>query len=65
MRVTRRLPEAIIRFVSNLALPRKVTLSEEGMMTLTKDYITFYNNERFQKKIDQLSPIEYWEKLAA
>jgi len=47
------------------ALPRKVTLSEKEMVTCVEEYIAFYNNERFQKKFGQLSPIEYREKLAA
>jgi transposase InsO family protein len=47
------------------ALPRKVTLSEKEMVTRVEEYIAFYNNERFQKKFGQLSPIEYREKLAA
>ncbi|MCT4535528.1 IS3 family transposase [Halodesulfovibrio sp.] len=35
------------------------------METLIENYIAFYNNDRFQKKFGQLSPIEYREKLAA
>ena len=30
-----------------------------------EEYIRFYNTERFQKRLGQLSPVEYREKLAA
>lgn len=32
---------------------------------LIEEYIRFYNTERFQKRLGQLSPVEYREKLAA
>jgi len=34
-------------------------------MILVEEYIRFYNAERFQKRLGQLSPVEYREKLAA
>ncbi|QCC84453.1 hypothetical protein DDIC_00870 [Desulfovibrio desulfuricans] len=30
-----------------------------------EEYIRFYNTERFQKRLGQLSPVEYRKKLAA
>ncbi|MFD1427184.1 IS3 family transposase, partial [Kroppenstedtia sanguinis] len=30
-----------------------------------EEYITFYNQERFQKKLGDLSPVEHREKVAA
>ena len=30
-----------------------------------EEYITFYNKERFQKKLGDLSPVEHREKVAA
>ncbi|UIB01533.1 IS3 family transposase [Desulfovibrio desulfuricans] len=35
------------------------------MSILIEEYILFYNIERFQKRLDQLSLVEYREKLAA
>lgn len=32
---------------------------------LLEQHIAYYNNERFQKRLGQLSPVEYREKLAA
>lgn len=43
----------------------KNTLNEKYLQFQIDTYIKFYNNERFQKKLDQLSPIEYREKLVA
>lgn len=34
-------------------------------MAVVEEYIRFYNLERFQKRLGQLSPVEYREKLAA
>ncbi|AIM16030.1 transposase [Bacillus sp. X1(2014)] len=39
----------------------------ETFEELSKDidhYIYFYNNERFQEKLNGLSPVEYWSKAA-
>lgn len=42
------------------------TLMEESeLSSCIARYIEFYNRERFQKRLGQLSPIEYREKLAA
>lgn len=39
--------------------------SKEETSALIEEYIHFYNIERFQKRLGQLSPVEYREKLAA
>ena len=46
-------------FTDNQPLPKDETIS------LVEAYILFYNKERFQKRLGQLSPVEYREKLAA
>ncbi|WP_442873471.1 transposase [Desulfovibrio sp. 86] len=38
---------------------------KEETSALIEEYIRFYNTERFQKRLGQLSPVEYLEKLAA
>jgi len=43
----------------------KSLLSREQTVILVEEYIRFYNTERFQKRLGQLSPVEYREKLAA
>ena len=43
----------------------KELLGREETMTLVEDYIRFYNTERFQKRLGQLSPVEYREKMTA
>ena len=40
-------------------------LGRKETVNLVEEYIHFYNIERFQKKLGQLSPMEYREKLAA
>nr|WP_236013664.1 IS3 family transposase [Paenibacillus glycanilyticus] len=30
-----------------------------------EEYVSFYNNERFQKKLNDRSPVEYRETVAA
>ncbi|WP_427036813.1 IS3 family transposase, partial [Cytobacillus pseudoceanisediminis] len=37
---------------------------EEAYVAI-QDYIHFYNQDRFQSKLNDLSPIEYREKAAA
>ncbi|MFD1425721.1 transposase, partial [Kroppenstedtia sanguinis] len=37
----------------------------EEAYTAVEEYITFYNKERFQKKLGDLSPVEHREKVAA
>ena len=43
----------------------KSVQSKDEIGTLIEEYIRFYNTERFQKRLGQLSPVEYREKLAA
>lgn len=38
---------------------------KEETSALIEEYIRFYNTKRFQKRLGQLSPVEYREKLAA
>lgn len=38
--------------------------SEEQIIQVIEQYIRFYNNERFQKKLNNLSPIEFRTKAA-
>jgi transposase InsO family protein len=39
--------------------------NEAEARRMISDYIAYYNNERFQKKLGDLSPIEYREAIAA
>lgn len=39
--------------------------TEEQLLQAINRYIQFYNNERFQKKLGHLSPVQYREKMAA
>lgn len=41
------------------------TMNKDETATLVEEYLRFYNAERFQKRLGQLSPVEYREKLAA
>lgn len=43
----------------------KPMLCKDDTVVLVEEYIRFYNTERFQKRLGQLSPVEYREKLAA
>ncbi len=43
----------------------KALLNTDETVALVEEYIRFYNMERFQKRLGQLSPVEYREKLAA
>ena len=49
---------------SETGLVRKVA-DKKTLSNLIHQYIVFYNQSRFQKRLGQLSPIEYREKLAA
>lgn len=40
-------------------------MNRDKTIELIEKHIRFYNTERFQKKLGQLSPVEYREKLAA
>lgn len=39
--------------------------TEQELLQAIERYIDFYNNERFQKKLGHLSPVQYREKMAA
>lgn len=43
----------------------KTVQGKDETSILIEEYIRFYNTERFQKRLGQLSPVEYREKLAA
>lgn len=47
------------------AFPTKELFDEQETISKIQKYIAFYNTERFQKRLDQLSPVEFREKLAA
>jgi len=57
--------ESFFSHLKTEALIGKSLLSKEQTATLVEEYIRFYNTERFQKRLGQLSPLEYREKLAA
>jgi hypothetical protein len=38
--------------------------TEQELLQTVQDYI-FYNHERFQKRLNQCSPVDYWKTLAA
>ncbi|WP_372662737.1 IS3 family transposase [Cohnella sp.] len=38
--------------------------SEHALITAIHDYIRFYNYDRFQEKLNNLSPVEYRTKAA-
>ncbi|KRE47382.1 IS3 family transposase [Paenibacillus sp. Soil522] len=39
--------------------------SEDAARRMISEYIAYYNNERFQKKLGDLSPVVYREAIAA
>lgn len=57
--------ESFFSHLKTEALAGKKEQSEQETVTLVDEYIRFYNTERFQKKLGQLSPVEYRGKLAA
>ncbi len=42
----------------------KRPIKEENIIEVISGYVNFYNNDRFQKKLSQLSPVEFRRKLA-
>ncbi|WP_367619386.1 IS3 family transposase [Bilophila wadsworthia] len=50
-------------FKSETELVRNIA-DKNILPNLVQEYISFYNQARFQKRLDQLSPIEYRKKLA-
>lgn len=57
--------ESFFSHLKTEGLPAKELLSEQEMICKIHSYIDFYNHERFQKRLGQLSPVEFREKLAA
>jgi len=57
--------ESFFSHLKTEALIGKSLLDRDGTIALVEEYIRFYNTERFQKRLGQLAPIEYREKLAA
>ena len=51
-------------FKSETELVRNIA-DKNTLPNLVQEYIRFYNQARFQKRLGQLSPVEYREKLAA
>jgi transposase InsO family protein len=57
--------ESFFSHLKTEAFPTKELFDEQEAISNIKEYITFYNTKRFQKRLGQLSPIEFLEKLAA
>lgn len=57
--------ESFFSHLKTEAFSEKLATSKAETSTLVAEYIRFYNTERFQKRLGQLSPVEYREKLAA
>ena len=57
--------ESFFSHLKTEAFAGKELLGREETAALVQEYIRFYNTERFQKRLGQLSPVEYREKLAA
>lgn len=57
--------ESFFSHLKTEAFIDKVLLNREELTARVEEYILFYNTERFQKRLGQLSPVEYREKLAA
>lgn len=56
--------ESFFSHLKTEAFPTGSILSEQDTIARVHEYIKFYNTERFQKKLGQLSPVEFREKLA-
>ena len=57
--------ESFFSHLKTEAFIGKSLLSRDETVALVEEYIRFYNTERFQKRLGQLSPVKYREKLAA
>ncbi len=57
--------ESFFSHLKTEAFSGKQLLSKDETAARAEEYIHFYNTERFQKRLGQLSPVEYREKLAA
>ena len=56
--------ESFFSYLKTEAFAGKGLLGSEETVALAQEYIRFYNTERFQKRLGQLSPMEFREKLA-
>lgn len=56
--------ESFFSHLKTEAFPTGCILSERDTIVRVHEYINFYNTERFQKRLGQLSPVEFREKLA-
>ena len=57
--------ESFFSHLKTEAFAGKNLCSQQEVIALVEEHIRFYNTERFQKRLGQLSPVEYREKLAA
>ena len=57
--------ESFFSHLKTEAFAGKVLCSASSTIMLIEGHIRFYNTERFQKRLGQLSPVEFREKLAA
>lgn len=57
--------ESFFSHLKTEGLAAQSLMSEQEMISKVHEYILFYNTERFQKRLGQLSPVEYRKKLAA
>ena len=57
--------ESFFSHLKTEAYAGKPTVNKHETSVLIEEHIRFYNTERFQKRLGQLSPVEYREKLAA
>ncbi|MFO7595949.1 MAG: IS3 family transposase [Desulfocurvibacter africanus] len=56
--------ESFFSHLKTEAFAGKPVLNAEQAMAVVEEYIRFYSMERFQKRLGQLSQVEYREKLA-
>lgn len=57
--------ESFFSHLKTEAFAGEPVVSKNETIILVEKHIHFYNTERFQKRLGQLSPVEYREKLAA
>jgi len=57
--------ESFFSHLKSEAFYEKKQYSADEAQALLEQHIAYYNTERFQKRLGQLSPIEYRKKLAA
>lgn len=56
--------ESFFSHLKTEAFIGKPILGKDETIALVQEYIRFYNTERYQKRLGQLSPVEFREKLA-